>query len=246
MIQFPKLNLLKQPVTDFISFVVAPKSQCRKKNTISQKISASFVLLILKFTFSLLISGIIGFFYEPENLTDLSLSERFTPFLYLTIGGTVLPFFEEVLFRLSLKFKPVYLISTSICAGYYISTKFFFDSRLSAFDDTFFYRVVIGISTGFCFWVMLSNKQISAYFGKVWDHKFTYIYYLSAVIFAWLHIFNFELTLTNVLLLPILTLPQLFSGLIMGYMRINFGFQYPLLFHIATNSVLIGLDILLK
>lgn len=143
-----KLNFIKQSVTDFISFIISPKGYATQTIPESQKISASVVLLVLKFSFSILIAGLIGLFHEPKNLTDQSLSERFTPFLYLIIGGMVLPFLEEVLFRLSLKFKPIYLISTSICAGYYISTKFFFDSRLSSFDESFLYRVCIGLCMG--------------------------------------------------------------------------------------------------
>lgn len=242
----PVFNFIKQSVIDFILFVRSPKGYTTETIPAQQKIFASIVLLVLKFCFSILIAGLIGLFYEPKNLTDQSLSERFIPFLYLIIGGMVLPYLEEILFRLSLKFKPIYLISTSICIGYYVSTKFIFDSRLSSFDDTFMYRICIGLCTGILAFNLLRNKQFSEYLRKVWIQKFTFIYYISAIVFAWLHIFNFELNLVNILLLPFLTLPQLFSGLIMGYMRINFGFQYPLFFHMATNSLLVGLDILVK
>jgi hypothetical protein len=45
--------------------------------------------------------------------------------------------------------------------------------------------------------------------------------------FAWLHIFNFEMNLTNILWLPILTLPQLFSATIAGYTRVAFLISIP-------------------
>lgn len=241
-----KLDFIKQTVTDFVSFIFSPKACNNKTISTKQKISASLILLILKFSFSILIAGIIGLFYEPKNLTDQSLSERFSPFIYLIVGGSLLPLLEELLFRLSLKFKSIYLVLTSICAGYYIVTKFVFHSRLSSFEDTFYYRICIGLLTGLFILIILKNKRLADFLRDIWVRKFTIIYYASALVFAWLHIFNFELTLTNVLLLPIITLPQLFSGLMMGYLRISFGFLYPLLIHIATNSILIGLDIIIK
>lgn len=241
-----QLHFIKQTVTDFVSFIFSPKAYNNKTISTKHKIFASLILLILKFSFSILVAGILGLFYEPKNLTDQSLSERFSPFMYLIVGGTLLPLLEELLFRLSLKFKPIYLVLTSICAGYYIATKFVFHSRLSSFDDTIYYRICIGLLTGICVLLILKNKKILDFLRDIWVRKFSIIYYMSAVVFAWLHLFNFELTLINLLLLPIITLPQLFSGLMMGYLRISFGFLYPLLIHIATNSILIGLDIILK
>ncbi|WP_158624934.1 CPBP family glutamic-type intramembrane protease [Gynurincola endophyticus] len=194
--------------------------------------------------FAILIASVIGIFYEPQNLTDKSMSDRFIPILYLLIGGMLLPLFEETLFRLSLVFKPIYLALSAACFGYYLSTKIIFNSRLTLIDDTFLYRIGISILLGSLMLIILSNQQLKNRLRSVWTNKFHVIYYTSAIVFAWLHLLNFELNYTNILLTPILTLPQLFSGLVTGYLRVKFGFLYPLLFHVFTNSILIGLSIL--
>lgn len=97
---------------------------------------------------------------------------------------------------------------------------------------------------------MLSDLQKKCskgvFLNDFWKNNFKWIYYASSVIFAWLHVLNFETNLINTLLMPILTLPQLLSGLIAGYLRVKFGFVYPLVLHICTNSLLIGLSTLVE
>lgn len=239
-----KLSFIKRSVRDFISFLKSPIVTRDADYSNTQKIAASIVLLFLKFAFSIAIASLIGLFYEPKNITDQSLSERFTPLAYLVLAGIILPFYEETLFRLSLSYKRVYLALSVSCLGYYLCTKLIYGIRLTTFDESLWIRLGASILLGVVYFLLLLQKRYSDYFQKIWATKFTVIYYLSAVLFAALHIFNFEMTLTNLLLIPILTLPQLFSGLVMGYMRVRFGFIYPLLLHMITNTVFVSLDIL--
>lgn len=245
-LQLLEFQFYKETFTDFFHFLFNPSLQSVKpKKSVKEKVFISTLLFLLKISFSVAIAGIIGIFYEPRNLTDASMSSRFTPFVYLMVGGLLLPVFEEILFRLSLIFKPIYLGLSTAAATYYFLTKLVFKVRLSEYDDTFFTRVCIGLVMGILVYMITNKNSIKYSLSNFWVQNFKSIYYISCILFAWLHIFNFELNLTNLLLLPILTLPQLFSASISGYIRINFGFQYPLLVHIITNSTVIGLSILL-
>lgn len=237
------ISLFKQSITDFLLFVGYPKTFHYKKLSVTQKISVSFFLLLVKFAFSLLIAGLIGIFYEPKNLTDQSMSDRFSPVVYLAVGGLILPFFEEALFRLSLIFKPIYLSLSLACGIYYVSTKILFNSKLSLIDETFLIRIILALAVGMISFLIFRKYLIARFLTKFWKNNFRLIYYTSTIIFAWLHVFNFEPSLKNLLLTPILTLPQLSSGLISGYLRVRFGFLYPLILHVGTNSILIGLSI---
>lgn len=61
-------------------------------------------------------------------------------------------------------------------------------------------------------------------------------FYLSAIIFGMLHIFNFAgINWHNFIFTPLLVLPQLFVGLILGYIRVQYGFKYGVLFHSMIN-----------
>jgi membrane protease YdiL (CAAX protease family) len=246
MTPFPllKLKYYKILIKDLFKFIKSPYNNVSIEKTVKNKIYDTVGLFFIKVVFSITIASLLEFIYEPENLTSTSMTERFSPLLLLLVGGILLPLFEEITFRLSLKFSPIYLALTSGTFTYYVLTKSVFKSRLSLIDETFVYRVVIAMIIMLIMFIVFSNKNIRQVLKQYWKNNFKLIYYMSCVSFAWLHIFNFELNLINLLILPILTLPQLFSAFIAGYTRIVFGFQYPLLLHICTNTLFLALTFL--
>lgn len=246
MTPFPLLKpkYYKILIKDLFKFIKSPHNNFSVEKTVKNKIYDTVGLFFIKVVFSITIASLLAFIYEPENLTSTSMTERFSPLLLLVVGGILLPLFEEITFRLSLKFSPIYLALTSGTFTYYVLTKAVFKSRLSLIDETFLYRVVIAMIIMLIMYIVFSNKNIRQILKQYWKNNFKLIYYMSCVSFAWLHIFNFELNLINLLMLPILTLPQLFSAFIAGYTRIAFGFQYPLLLHICTNTLFLALTFL--
>lgn len=75
---------------------------------------------------------------------------------------------------------------------------------------------------------------------------FSIIFYILTLVFGFYHITNFEITLTIVLLSPILVAPQIIVGSLLGYVRVKFGLLWAIAFHACYNFVLIGPMILLK
>ena len=71
-------------------------------------------------------------------------------------------------------------------------------------------------------------------------HYFKFLFYISAWLFGWIHILNFEFTSSHYVFIPIITLPQTILGLILGYIRINYGFLYGVLLHFLYNTVFVG------
>ena len=69
--------------------------------------------------------------------------------------------------------------------------------------------------------------------------KFKIAFYILAVLFGYMHIFNFEITTKVLLFSPILVLPQMALGLIFGYIRVRFGLLYSMLLHMCYNGVII-------
>jgi hypothetical protein len=65
-------------------------------------------------------------------------------------------------------------------------------------------------------------------------------FYVSALIFGLMHIFNFTgINKFNFVFTPLLVLPQIFVGLILGYLRTQYGFKYGVLFHAMINLVIL-------
>lgn len=222
---------------EILNFIKNPKNEKNRTKSTKQKIYDTIGLLILKMLFLIPVVLFFAVVYDPENIQKGNMSERFTPMILLLVGVVILPFLEEALFRLSLKFKPIYLALTSSVFCYYILTKLVFHSKFSLVDESFLMRIVISISLGLFFYPIINIKSFKKSLSKFWTQHFRSIYYISCLVFAWMHYSKYELNWTNILLLPILTLPQLMSALIYGYIRVSYGFRYPLLLHMSNNLI---------
>ena len=241
---FVKPKFYLRLIKDLTRFISQPRYLPLKELTVKNKVYDTLGLFLIKLVFSLLVANVLAIFYEPKNITDANMAERFTPLAYLMVGGLILPIYEEVCFRLSLKFKTLYAALTIMALSYYLLTKAIYKTNLSLVDETFYTRVGLSLILGIISFILMYRKKIYQKLTVLWENNIKWIYYLSCVLFAWLHIFNFELNLTNILLLPIITLPQLFSATIAGYTRLSFGFRYPLFVHMGTNLLFIILSFL--
>lgn len=230
---------------DIINFIKNPKSERNLTKSTKQKIYDTIGLLFLKMLFLIPVVLFFAIVYDPENIQKGNMSERFTPMVLLLVGVLILPFLEEALFRLSIKFKPIYLALTSSVFCYYILTKLVFHTKISAVDESFFKRAVLSILLGVVFYFIINIKAFKKILSEFWVQHFRSIYYISCLVFAWMHYSKYEVNWTNVLLLPILTLPQLMSAIIYGYIRVSYGFRYPLLLHMSNNLIGFSMSFLL-
>jgi len=142
------------------------------------------------------------------------------------------PFIEEFIFRFHLKYRswvinillPIVLI---IISGFLINI-----------SSTI---VMIGIILIGLFILMLFiiyNKKITNYIEQIWIRKFNLVFYITTLFFALIHITNYELSLTVILLVPILILPQFIGGFLIGYLRVKAGFIWGVTLHMASNAIL--------
>ena len=72
---------------------------------------------------------------------------------------------------------------------------------------------------------------------------FRIAFYSFALLFGYVHISNFEITTNALLFSPILVAPQIYLGLVLGYMRIQFGLIWSILMHAVYNGVLISISL---
>ncbi len=144
---------------EILNFIKNPKNEKNRTKSTKQKIYDTIGLLILKMLFLIPVVLFFAVIYDPENIQKGNMSERFTPMILLLVGVVILPFLEETLFRLSLKFKPFYLALTSSVLCYYILTKLVFHTKLSGVDESFIMRVVISISLGLIFYPIITIKS---------------------------------------------------------------------------------------
>ena len=230
---------------EITQFVKQPKNRKAQDKSTKTKIYDTIGLFILKLFFLIPISLVVGFIHDPENLSKSNMAERFSPLVLILVAVLILPSIEEIAFRLSLKFKAIYFALSVGVFTYYILSKIIFQTRISEVDESFLLRLTCSLSIALVIYLVLQfSSTLNQKLTKFWEDRFAWIYYISCLSFAWIHIFNYELHWKNLLFLPLITLPQLMSGLISGYTRVAFGFQYPLFFHMFTNLLAVSVSLL--
>ncbi|WGD34626.1 CPBP family intramembrane metalloprotease [Olleya sp. YS] len=63
-------------------------------------------------------------------------------------------------------------------------------------------------------------------------------FYVLAIVFGYVHLFNFEITTKILVLSPLFVAPQIIIGLVFGYVRVRLGLVYSILLHGCYNGVL--------
>ncbi len=86
-------------------------------------------------------------------------------------------------------------------------------------------------------WIVLRKRGAPGWFGAA----FPAIFYLSALVFGLVHITNYPQV--SLLALP-LVLPQTWSGLLLGYMRMRIGLVASMLTHGTANAVALSLALM--
>jgi len=66
--------------------------------------------------------------------------------------------------------------------------------------------------------------------------------YTSTLLFGFIHITNYELTLRILLFSPFLVAPQVFLGFYLGYTRVRFGLLWAIALHACFNGILMSFE----
>lgn len=89
-----------------------------------------------------------------------------------------------------------------------------------------------------------SKSAIYANVRTFWKRFFWVFFYLMTSTFAFIHIFNYVDAKQLLLWSPLLTMTQFFTGLILGYIRIRFGFLWSWWYHGVFNLLFFSLAFL--
>ncbi len=203
------INLIR----DFIAFIKCPtdnEMNDYSKMFLLKTFLVLFVLdILIMVGLTALIDGFskIGWIKIEEHQITLLL-DLLPIWIVFILTVIVLPFIEEIIFRLPLRYKRNYFL------------------RLLSY-------LFIG-----------RKSDNSILIHEFWKNQYPIIFYLSIVVFALIHFFNYDLESTLIYLFPILILPQFVLGLFVGYLRVRFSFIYGFLLHAFHNSIFISIALL--
>jgi membrane protease YdiL (CAAX protease family) len=71
--------------------------------------------------------------------------------------------------------------------------------------------------------------------------KLKFAYYFSSVVFALLHIINYRLDSFQNFASFFILLPIFFGGLLLGYVRVAYGFKYSVMLHMLHNLAIVSI-----
>ena len=73
---------------------------------------------------------------------------------------------------------------------------------------------------------------------------FQVLFYVLAIMFGYVHLFNYQIDAQILLFSPILVAPQMILGLIFGFIRVRCGFLWAVAMHACYNGFLVSLFLL--
>lgn len=161
-----------------------------------------------------------------SGITQQSVNLNFLEKLFLIV--LLAPVYEEILFRSLLKIKKINAILFVIV----ISGIIFYDSTKSNTAYIVFFSIILIMLLSAL--LVLKKDRIKSFVEK----HFAYLFYSSASLFGLLHATNFSGDPWKLIAFSfVLGGPQIVLGIILGYIRMNYGLFYSILFHTVVNSM---------
>lgn len=226
------LNTIKNSIfLEFLKFIYNPYIY-HSSSPARKKIYETILLLIFCLLLGIFSSVITSFFINTPKRIDNNINYGT---LFFILSCILSPLIEEIAFRLPLIYSRLNLSLSITILSFYIINKFFILKNIFDIENYFILRILISILCGVIFYFI--SKKHEDILLKIYKNNFKIIYYTSSLIFALLHISNFQSDFSVLLAAPLITLPQLIFGLTAGFVRIKYGFLYCFLIHIINNMI---------
>lgn len=160
----------------------------------------------------------------------------------LIIGALIsAPLFEELAYRWGLRFSPLRTaVSIGLVVFYWLPYGGTYStSILRVLNQPGFYLMVgMGLLAGLTAYALFKIPYLESLIRQKWSRNFGWVYYISAMLFGLMHIFNVAgLDLTVLSLAPIITFQQITLGFFNGYVRMRYGFAQAIAQHALFNLV---------
>lgn len=151
-------------------------------------------------------------------------------------GMIIAPIFEELAFRLPLKYSRVNL-SVSLVAILFYTNLYTYNVSL-----VYFAPMSIALSLGF-YYALKKNSQLNHGLSRWWGQNSRPIIWFSILAFGIMHTRNYQ-SWENIAVLPLIICPQLIMGLLLSFLRFRFNIFYSIFGHFLINSTLLSIVLL--
>jgi hypothetical protein len=231
---------------DFWQFIKNPAISYLERLSLRNTFKVFFVIMgfnaFLQILLAIQINQLSQSLMGPDNTHKLLEFALETSSLLLFFTAAIsAPVLEELGFRLSLVFKPIYFSLSILALSPFVLKNITVPGSIPY--AKWIIAFLLSIAVFFLFKVPSINKATARW----WKQNLRWIVYGFVALFGLLHISNFgALSLKIILYSPLITLPQIISGFVLSYLRMRFGFQWSLLYHFLWNGFAISKVIMVK
>ena len=218
---------------ELVKYILKPQESLENDKSFYSTILMFFMLIVISFLLKALSVLIIQSLYNleviPEFKRDLGASTNSIR-NNIFYAALLFPILEELSFRLYLKRNVINIFISSFFMTYMIVTNFIFQTSTFSLSENGLIRILISLTVALLILYIHKMKKIKL--------KFNLLYYLSALLFGLVHIYNYDYTNYKVLIFAIIIcLPQIIGGLFYGYTRIKYGIIGSIILHMLTNGL---------
>lgn len=197
-----------------------------------------FHLLVLSFGLSMLSMVLMSAIQKSGLLPELphameSIMKDMPMLLVFSLVALLMPVLEELAFRLWLVYRPLYVGISVWLIAFFVSQAFMQNgANIAGY-------VVLGLAAMVT--ILLLTLQDVAYEGirQLYLRYYGWIFYGATLLFALVHLINFELSARLLLFAPLLVLPQFLLGLVLGYVRVRQGLLWAIALHAVYNGIIL-------
>lgn len=232
------MNKFLETLRSLYAFGIAPRRCIGKKDeSIATKIKLSLLLTIIcVFSSNVLIIPSDLLLNDVTYNDDVILKRFGWPVLFI-LTTIAFPLLEEFLFRYPLKFvigsALLYLSVFTITA---ITLILHFANK--EYSAHFIFMILLMVIILLFFLIPRLKKEY--HYRRIFIRYYSHNVWMSILVFAAIHIFNYQLhSDLSILLSPLLVLPQLAGGFMLSFVRLRFDIGYSILIHGLNNAILL-------
>lgn len=200
---------------------------------------------VLSLFFRFLFLNLFSFTLPPNKVNQRHTNESVFEIIFFSC--IIIPILEEFLFRGTLKYSR---FKISVLLDFLIVFLFLKKDFLPKIilDSYFVFISIVAVSLFLIIYkYIINNGMVGNLIRRLWMKHPALIFYISFISFGFIHIFNFEReTYLLFLLAPIITFPQLVTGIILGYSRLKYGLFFSITVHSFYNLFFIAMKIIIN
>jgi hypothetical protein len=211
-----------------------------QKVSLKEFFNVCFLILILPILVILIknaLTNIFDFQFPINKALELIKKDyRNQGFLKILVI-LIIPIIEELGFRLPLIFTKIsfsFLVTmlALILIGIITNSSIYF------YNNWFTEKIILLFSI-FClsYLTLKNNFSFQFFLSEFWSKNPKIIFYSLLFLFSFLHALNFQISIGQLFLIPLLTLNQTIYGILFAFLRLRLGVFYSILLHVFINSV---------